>query len=438
MPNVRHRLALATVTVTAGILAGLVLPELAQALTDKPVWKCRASASYLVLDGGDRAEPIVANGNVNTARGADPDQALCGADQAGGDNLPAPLGIPTDLLAARTASAITSIVPELGGARDQKVTATARVENLTLRIPEGGAVVVGVAFAESHASGTCAGAVPQLAGSSQILGLTVNGAPVSTTGLGAALRAALSALQPLVTIRTDETIRTANALIVRALHVVVKLGSATIVEAVIAESKVGIDGNVCGAGGGPLVCPRGTIYVASQNLCVIPASESGGANNDIIVGSPAQIGSGGAIVALRVAQRRYRSPCLAGSSPKWVRIGTNANDVLHGSPGRDRMLAFGGRDGLVGERGDDCLDGGAGRDSVNGGSGNDTLVGGSGNDTINAGNGADRIFGGPGDDKINVSAAGPRATVHCGSGYDVVRYNNSERKLIHECERRGT
>lgn len=435
MPNVRLRLAIATAT--ACIVAGLALPGPAQALTDKPVWKCRASASYTVLDDGDRAEPIVANGNVNTGRGADPDRALCGSDQAGGDNLPAPLGIPTDLLAARSASAITSIVPELGAARDQQVTATGRVENLTLRIPQGGAVVVGVTFAESHVSGACAGSTPELAGSSQVSGLTLNGAPVGTKGLGAGLRAALSALQPLVTITTDETVRTPNALTVRALHVVVKLRSATIVDAVIAESKVGIDGDVCGADGGPSVCPPGTVYLASRNLCIIPSSTSGGEASDIIVGSPGRIGSGGTIVALRVAQRRYKSTCLDGSSPKWVRIGTNGNDVLHGSPGPDRMLALGGRDGLVGERGDDCLDGGPGRDSVNGGSGNDTLLGGSGNDTINAGNGADRVFGGPGADKINVAAAGPRATVHCGSGYDVVRYNNSERKLIHECERRG-
>jgi hypothetical protein len=39
--------------------------------------------------------------------------------------------------------------------------------------------------------------------------------------------------------------------------------------------------------------------------------------------------------------------------------------------------------------------------------------------------GADRVFGGTRADDINVATAGPRSTAQCGSGNDVVRYDNT-------------
>ncbi len=89
------------------------------------------------VNGGERAETVVANGNVNTASGKSPDHASCASGEAGGGNLTAALGIPSELLAARSASAITSIEPELGISTVQSVSATGRIEDLALRIPPG-------------------------------------------------------------------------------------------------------------------------------------------------------------------------------------------------------------------------------------------------------------------------------------------------------------
>ena len=55
----------------------------AQALTSSPVWKCRASPLYTSVNGQNRVEPIVANGNINTANGGNPDHAQCANAETG-------------------------------------------------------------------------------------------------------------------------------------------------------------------------------------------------------------------------------------------------------------------------------------------------------------------------------------------------------------------
>jgi Ca2+-binding RTX toxin-like protein len=453
MQHVQFQIGRAIALAVLLIAPGLTWTVAAQADTSRPVWKCRASAAYAVLDGGDRAETIVANGNVNTARGKDPDRALCGSGEAGAGNLPAPLGIPPDLLAARTTSAITSIDPELGVASEQRVSALGRVENLTLQLPHGATVILGATVAESAATGQCVGATPQLAGSSRILGLTLGGVPISADRLVEALTNALSSLTPRVTVRVNETIRTASSLTVRALHIVVRLGNRTAVEAVIAESKVGFDGAVCNPPPTPQICPKGSVFVPTRNLCIILDSQSGSALGDIIVGRPFAGPSGGTVVPLDVARRRYGdSPCLSGAGRKFAVVGTNKRDRLTGTNQADRMLGLRGDDTLDGGRGNDCLDGAVGNDNLsgavgndrvygqrgndrlNGGPGTDVLVAGPGNDTVNAAYGADRISGGPGRDAINISTAGPPASADCGRGKDKIRINRRERHRIRRCE----
>ena len=435
------------------LAAGLALASAAQALTAEPVWTCRASASYTVINGGDRAETVVANGNVNTASGKSPDHASCASGEAGGGNLTAALGIPSELLAARSASAITSIDPELGVSTAQSVSATGRIEELVLRIPPGAAVTIGATVADAVATGRCSGTTPVLAGSSRVSGLTLGGAPVaSADGLADALRRALASLAPTVTVSRDEVIRTADSLTIRALHIVVRQGSNTVVDAVVAETKVGVDGPVCS----PPVdnrCPRGSSYVAATNQCVIPANDVDGA-----IGFGANSGlSGGTVMGIKTAIRRYgNSPCLAGSREgKVVLVGTNGSDRrLSGSSLRDRILGRGGNDRATGARNHDCIDGGPGRDTLsgelgndriygaggvdhlNGNSGSDRLYGGDGNDTINAGYGADRVLAGRGNDSVNIATAGPLASANCGPGTDTVRFNNRERKRIRACETR--
>ncbi len=107
--------------------AMLVAPS-ADAFTTKPVWKCRASPLYTSVSGQNRVEPIVANGNINTAQGADPDQAQCVDSETGAGNTATQLGIPQDFIGASTTQAKTTITPELG--RDER--RNVRITNETL------------------------------------------------------------------------------------------------------------------------------------------------------------------------------------------------------------------------------------------------------------------------------------------------------------------
>jgi len=444
-------LALAVALITGG----LTLVAQAHALTQKPVWKCRASAGYTTVNGGDRAEAVVANGNVNTARGQDPDHALCGRGESGGGNLPAPLGIPNELLATSSASAVTTVSPELGAASEQRVGALGRVENFLLRFPGAGTVVLGVTFAEATATGACRDGAPQMTGASRVTGVTLNDTPVDTVMLAARLTNAFASLSPIVDVKQDETIRTADALAIRALHIVVRLGGGGVTEVVVAEAKVGTDGPVCSDQPNP--CPRGTWYNPPRNLCMI-AFGAPGPDDDIPVGTPQESALGdsdGSYMATAEALRRYpKSPCSRGPGEYRI-VGTNKSNDLQGTARADRIIALGGSDRVAATEGADCIDGGrgndrlsgdvgndaiyagSGNDRINGGPGSDRIHGGTGHDTINAAFGADRIWGDKGNDFINIATAGPAARANCGRGYDTVRHNANERKRVSGCEKKG-
>ncbi len=212
-------------------------------------------------------------------------------------------------------------------------------------------------------------------------------------------------------------------------------GSRTLVDAVIAETTAGFRGPVCDPPPpvDPNPCPRGSVYVAARNMCVIPPTQFDG---PIDAGPPTSGFSGGSVLGLGAARNKYgNSRCLAGSREgKVVLVGTSKADRrLTGSNQRDRILGLGGNDRISGARNHDCIDGGPGSDTMsgelgndrifgvggndhlNGNSGSDRLNGGKGNDTINAGYGADRAFGGPGKDSINIATAGPVASADCGA-----------------------
>lgn len=76
------------------------------------------------------------------------------------------------------------------------------------------------------------------------------------------------------------------------------------------------------------------------------------------------------------------------------------NDNLYGGNGDDDLSGGAGHDELEGGRGHDRLLGGAGNDELEGGSGNDLLVGGTGNDELEGGFGHDRLLGGSGHDQL--------------------------------------
>ena len=450
----------------AAAVGTLALVPSAQAFTTTPVWQCRGSAVYSSVSGQNRVEPIVANGNINTANGGNPDRAQCVNSETGAGNTATQLGISPDFLGAVTGKALTTITPELGRAIDQKPTAEGRVEDLTLLIGAGGPTL-GVGAANSVARATCtAGSLtPTFSGESRVADLTLGGTVLPLDQLVTALSTALAPLGALIEIKADERIQTADSLTIRALHVKIIRGNGTpLLDLVVGEAKVGANGPVCDpskqndTGSLPGVCAPGSTYDPPRNVCVIPAGTGGSSIGEIIIGRPFQGPSGGTVIPIDVARRRFgRSACLSGSgAPKYAIVGTNRNDRITGTNGPDRMLGRGGNDAISGGRGNDCLEGGTGRDvlsgslgndavygqagndALNGAGGNDRLSGGNGRDTINAGYGADRTFGGAGNDAINIATQGPRATANCGSGRDKVRFNAKEKRGIRGCEIRYT
>lgn len=324
--------------------------------------------------------------------------------------------------------------------------------------------MLGVGAANSAAAARCvAGSTaPQFVGDSRVADITLGGRPIPLDQLLTELTNVLNPLLgAVVEIRVDEEIRTADSLTVNALHVIVVRGDTPLIDLVVGQAKVGANGPVCdparqndGSGLGQ-VCAPGSTLVADRNVCVIPAGTLGSSLGEIVIGRPFQGPSGGTVIPLDVARKRFaRSPCVTGGGrPLFVIVGTNGADRITGTNVADRILGLGGKDRIDGGRGNDCLEGnnsrdvlagGLGRDRVFGGAGNDALrggadadrlSGGSGNDTINGGYGADQAFGGSGNDAINVATAGPPARISCGTGFDKLRINRNEVRRNRGCER---
>jgi len=106
--------------------------------------------------------------------------------------------------------------------------------------------------------------------------------------------------------------------------------------------------------------------------------------------------------------------------------GTNGNDNLQGTAGRDIMLLLDGDDTASGGPKRDCIIGGAGKDTLKGNGGNDRIfgngqsdkiIGGGGNDEIKSGSGNDVVKGKNGDDTINCGG-GNKDTADGGAGTD--------------------
>jgi Ca2+-binding RTX toxin-like protein len=413
-------------------------------------------------------EPIVANGNINTANGASPDQAQCIDSESGAGNTPTQLGISTDFLGAVTGKALTSIDPDLGRSIDQKITAEGRVEDLSLLLGAGGpALGVGAANATAAASCVAGNLAPVFTGDSRVADITLGGQPIPLDNLVTQLTNLLNPiLGELVEIKVDERIQTADSLTINALHLKVlrSAGAEPLIDLIVGQAKVGANGAVCdpskqndGSGGNQSgICPAGSTLIVDRNVCVIPAGTGGSSLGEIVIGAPFRGPSGGTVVPIDVARKRYgNSPCLSfGGTPKFAIVGTNKADRITGTNIADRIIGLGGNDKLDGGRGNDCIEGRSGGDNIsgalgndklygstgadhlNGGPGSDYMSGGTGNDTINAAYGKDRAFGGSGRDFINVATAGPAATVSCGAGKgDVARINNNERKKVKGCER---
>lgn len=435
-------------------------------------WSCRGSVVELQLGANSRLAPVVA------------DQTPCKDAATGVPNLGEAAGL-APAITAQTAYATTSATPPSAFPKDQATGADAGVEGLEVRLLDG-AVTVGVDAARSAVSGRCSGGTPTITGSSTVLGLRINGQPVVADGLlSSVLTPLLNPLGRVVQVKLDEQIADAGGVTRRAAHVIVLpgvAGGAPLADLVIAESRLtsaaacdpaatnntgtppptagpgspgGSGTSGAGAGGNATgrVCPVGSTLDVDRTLCIIAAKDSGG-QGAVVVGAPFSGPSGGRVISLAEARKRYASACLRGSGPRFVTVGTNRRDRITGTNRADRILGLGGDDAIDSGRADDCVDGGtdrdnlagglgadrvygmAGKDAINGGPGTDRLAGGDGNDTINAAFGQDVVMGGAGVDFINVATAGRAARVDCGGGRDKVRFNRNERRRLQGCETR--
>jgi len=103
-------------------------------------------------------------------------------------------------------------------------------------------------------------------------------------------------------------------------------------------------------------------------------------------------------------------------------VGTDGDDVLHGTAKRDVVWAGRGDDKIYGNLGNDLLCGGPGSDLVHGGRGNDVVDGGAGD--------RDRAIGDLGDDKV-LGGTGDYDEVAGDLGIDVVNGGPGDYDLVH-------
>lgn len=418
-------------------------------------WTCSASTAIASVAGKTPVNPLTTT------------KAPCAQQDVGLPKLTDAVGLAPGIT-AKTAYAVTDALPAAVRPLDQTIGSASGVEGLSLQGNDG-SVVVGVDAARSAASGSCVSGAPVFGGTSQVTGLTINGRTISADQQLTDLTDAISGspLNAIVWVKLNEQIKSATGLEQNAVHIKVlkDAGSSPLAEIWVAQSKVssaaacdaGANGNTPSTGasntgtGMPPVCPPGSILDVRRDVCIIPAGQSGGMG-EIVVGKPYQGPTGGTVVALNVARKRYHSPCLYGAGPKYAVVGTNHRDRITGTNRPDRILGRGGSDSLDGGRGRDCMDGGtggdavaggiapdrlygkSGRDALNGGPGSDREWGGPGNDSINAAFGRDRVSAGAGNDLVNIATAGPPARAYCGPGFDKVRFNRNERRRTRACE----
>ena len=439
----------------------LIAAPAASAFTTAPVWKCRGSAAIVSVAGQNRVEPIVANGNINTANGANPDRAQCVDSETGAGNTPTQLGIDPELPGCRDRQGQHRIAPDLGRAIDQAIVAEGRVEDLSLLLGAAGATL-GVGAANSTAAAKCVAGnlAPQFSGDSRVADLTLGGQLLPLDQLVTQLTNILNPiLGALVEIKADERIQTADSLTINALHVKVIRGTTPLVDAIIGQAKVKVDGAVCDptkqndGSGDPLgqVCATGSqLDQATQPLRHPGRHRRFEPRRDhhrpALPGPERWHGH----PAGRRPQALRRHPCLSGSgAPKFAIVGTNKADRITGSNIADRIIGLGGNDKLDGGRGNDCIEGRTGGDNISGALGNDKLYGSSGNDHLNGGPGNDYMSAGPATTRSTPRSArtrlrrlavatsstsrrpAPRQRVDCGTGSDdVARINNNERRRV--------
>ncbi len=418
----RHLAALTMVTLFA-------LTGAASAGAASTPFGCRASLARVGLLNATILEPVVANQADRP----------CATDTEGVQPAAIP-SVNTYLALAGPAAVYTfdsNSQPTTTGAVAPGAAALASVDGVTIPTPAGPIVVAGPV--EAQASYACVSGQLTSASQSTLTVLTIAGKRITVLpDQGLTIQLGLGAY-----VAVNEKIQTSTSLTERILDVHVP----GLADVVVGEAGVSLTSSNPCAGSGPNTppsvnpCPAGSTLDAARQLCeiVLPGQV-------IVISRPFQGPTGGSVLAVSVARKRFRSPCLSGKGPEYAIIGTNRADRINGTYRSERILGLGGNDRIAGQNGSDCIDGGAGNDRIWGGNGhvlhiwggpgNDRISvqngdayvwGGSGNDRIFLGNGTDRVWGGPGNDRISTGRGNDRIwggpgndNLEAGDGNDMI------------------
>jgi hypothetical protein len=223
----------------AVLVTVLTSAALAGAAQAQPSWRCSASAVSDSVAGNPGANPVVAAANP------------CVSNATGLDNLPQPLGVPANAVAARTSSATTIATPENDIPANQGVGAIGRVENLAVQLPPGaGTTTLGVRAANAQVSGICVEGTPVLDGSSEATGITIGGQEVPIEQAAQQLSQQLAPLGDVVDLKLDERVQTGDSLAINALHLKVLSAAGTpVLEVIAGVANVSFSGDVCNPAG---------------------------------------------------------------------------------------------------------------------------------------------------------------------------------------------
>ena len=147
------RRLLVVLATAAGML--VVAPSASGVHDARPSGSAARAPLYASVAGSNRVEPIVANGNINTANGASP------TARSASTARPAPATRPRSSASRTTSSAPSPArparrsTPDLGQAIDQTVRAEGRVEDLSAAARRPAGPTLGVGAANSTAAGKC-------------------------------------------------------------------------------------------------------------------------------------------------------------------------------------------------------------------------------------------------------------------------------------------
>jgi Ca2+-binding RTX toxin-like protein len=390
---------------------------------------CRASTLRLDL-GGTPVEPTVANSATYP----------CKTDSHGVSTVSVPNGSQGPVNAGPV-GAFTYSTGSAGGTVSPGAAATASVKGVV--IPTSSGIITIAGPVEADASYECVNDKTVGVAQSTLQVVDVNGSPTKLPTPGASTTINLGGG---AYIAVNEKLTTPTSLTERVLDIHLANGT----DIVVGEALVTQNGtNACTGTSGPPpvleICPPGSTLEVVQQQCVI--FYNGGT---IYVSRPFKGPTGGTVIALGAARKKYHSPCLSGPGPNYALVATKRGGRVQGTPYSDRILALGAYERVAALGGNDCVDGkgghqhlfdgngkdrvwssagfnrvavGNGNDYVNGrngsdwitaGNGNDTVYGGQGNSRIDLGLGHDHVYGGKGKNRIWTGAH--RTYVNCGSG----------------------